>query len=144
MRTQAQVHLTAVARAAKALQVTALFQTVGQPDGAVMVDQQAFRDLPDGWRILFGRGLNGKQELMLLGFEALGLSSLLAESQKSANLVPEVGQRPVITSSHINIVSRYNVPDQRRLEVVVRLRSIANFTSPTRSCTLSLRMRLAR
>jgi len=33
---------------------------------------------------------------------------------------------------------------QRGLEEVVRLRSMANFTRPTKSCTLSLRMRPAR
>ena len=43
-----------------------------------------------------------------------------------------------------NYAATKAAPSQRGLDEVVRLRSMANFTRPTKSCTLSLRMRPAR
>jgi len=80
LRGQAEADLAAVARPANPFQVPSLFQPVGQPYGAVVVDQQSLGDLSNGGRFLLRRGLDHKHELMLLSFQAFGLSRLFAET----------------------------------------------------------------
>ncbi len=87
-------------------------EPVDQTYGAVVLQQEARRDMADGGRPI--GGLEDEQRLMLLRLDVRGAGGGLTEAQETANLEAEFldalvfGQVEVaIGPGHIHIVSRY-------------------------------------
>jgi len=65
-------------------------QTVYQPDGAVMLQQQAIRQMTYGWHTILRHPLQCQQSLMLLRLEPGITGSGFAEAEKAPNLKAEL------------------------------------------------------
>jgi hypothetical protein len=93
---------------------TALHQSVGQANGAVMPDQQMLGDFSYGRTkqatMRAGERPDCQQELMLLRLEPLGSGRLFAEMEKAADLKSEIGES--------SIVRIRQVADRRKGEVM--------------------------
>lgn len=73
-----------------------LGHSVHEFDCGVVLDEEQFRQFPDGDRHLAGKALDGQQCLMLLGRQAGFCRSRFAECEKFPKLEPEVGQGFII------------------------------------------------
>src|SRR5579872_4465303 len=97
-RSQTNPNLAPVFGAGTTHNRAGLFQPVDQFHRAVMLDEQAGRNLSNGGLHIFGKPLNGQKELMLLRLNAVFFGSGLAEMKKSPDLPAEFGQVTVLLS----------------------------------------------
>ena len=90
-----------------------VFQAVDQFHGAVMLDEEARRDLSNSRLHVIRQAMDCEQKLMLLGLDAVFLCGSLAEVEESADLAAELGEVAVLLTvkvlggPHIYIVPRY-------------------------------------
>ena len=88
-------HLAAILLAGLPRDVSQLLQPVYQFHRAVMFQLQPLGQFADGRRGAVRQTLDGQQQLVLLGLHAGGPHLLLAEAEKSPDLIAEFGQRAV-------------------------------------------------
>lgn len=96
---------------------------VDQFDGAVVVQQQAIREVADGHRLIVGEAAQGQEELVLLRLKSGLARRLLAEMEEAAEAIAEFGQGLVLGVRNlgaqgdapcvIHIVLRYILADVR-------------------------------
>jgi hypothetical protein len=89
------VHLATVGTAARTFHQASLFQAVHQADHAVMAQQKAARQVPDGRLAVRAERHNGQQTLVLGGLKAERACRLLAEVEEAAELIAEFGESAV-------------------------------------------------
>ncbi len=94
-------HLPSVGGLAPSLDESALLQAIDQAHGAVMPDLETLGERAHGRRRTWWETSDHQQELMLLGFEILGASNLLAEVQKATNLIAKLCQRSIVFDQHL-------------------------------------------
>ena len=74
---------------------------VHQLHGAVVLDLHALGEFSDRRPDAVRRALDGKQELVMLWFEARLASRLFAEAQILANSVPKIRERTIVIQSDV-------------------------------------------
>lgn len=97
---------------------TALGQAVDQLQRAVRSDLQPLGQFSDGRQLAFRQALYREKKLVLLRLDSAGARGFLAIAQEAADLVAQLGERPVgfgrQIPCHIYIVSRYKFISPRR------------------------------
>ena len=76
---------------------------INEFDRAVMPQEQSRRQLADRQRIFAAIGTDSQEELILPRLYPCGPSGAFAEKQKSPQLMPELGQCPVVIIGEIGI-----------------------------------------
>lgn len=72
-------------------------QPVDQPHEAVMLELQSLCQFANGRLAPLGQPSDGEEELVLLRLQSSGPGRFLATAEKAPQLVPELGQRPVVS-----------------------------------------------
>jgi hypothetical protein len=86
-----QQYFSAVFRAPLPAYEASSFEPIHQFHGAVMMNLQPLCDFCDPRPDIEGQALNRQQKLVLAGLKTCVAGGALAEAQKAANLVPELG-----------------------------------------------------
>lgn len=92
---QADDHLSVIAGMPLASHEAAGDEPVDQLDGAVVAHLETLRDRADRREPPSRQALHGEEELVALRLEAGGARRALAEPEEAADLVAELGERPV-------------------------------------------------
>ena len=110
---QSDADLPVVPSAACAADVTVRLQAIDQADGAVMPEEEAFREAADTGVVVVGKFANRKKHLVLLRFEASGLGGIIAAPEKPADTIAQFGECSVLGvvdfSFHFLIISHYDI-----------------------------------
>src|SRR5438045_4749048 len=97
------VHLTAVAVAAAALDQFSFHQAIDQSHYAVMAQLHTLRQVTYSDTLLLDQALQRQQELVLARFDPCSGRSLLTDSEEAANTVAELGESLVLVGEKIGI-----------------------------------------
>jgi len=118
-RGEPELDLATVRAAARTGDQPARLKAIGEFDGAVMADVQALGEFADGGGFGVRHSFNGEQRLVLLGLDAHGAGSIVAETKETANLVTEFGEGREVNIAcvvaHAYIVSRHKERSRREL-----------------------------
>jgi hypothetical protein len=110
---QEDTDLSLIASAACAADITVRLQPINQTDGAVMPEEQTFREAADAGVVVVGKFANGKKHLVLLWFEAGGLGGIIAAAEKAPDTIAQFGECGVfgVTDffSHFLIISHCDI-----------------------------------
>jgi hypothetical protein len=93
-----QEHGAAIVLGPLALYQTPVYETGGQLDGTVVLQAQLFGDLLDGGLLVRRKSFDGQQQFVLLGLNPCALGRIAAATQKTRQLVAELGQSLVLGS----------------------------------------------
>lgn len=106
-RSHLNQHLASISIATASCRESSLDQAVHQFHRAVMPDLEPLGESPNRRPLSLGEAFDGKQELVLLRFEAGGPRFSFAEGEKAPDLMPELSQGFVVNRGN-HIVERYD------------------------------------
>ena len=100
-RSECQKNFAPIIPRAGAMDIPSAFEPVHQFDGAVVANLHSVREFADARTNVRRHTLDGQHQLVLAAFQARLLYYLLAEVEKSADLVAELRQRLVVGQSQL-------------------------------------------
>jgi len=95
-----RMYLTSIGFAGLPFDITPVAQSVHQFNGRMVTELHPLRMDTNCWLNVRRKAFDRKKQLMLLAVQTIFPGSLFAECEECADLIPELGERPIVLRIH--------------------------------------------